>query len=689
MADGTRTNSVVKAQGDAKVVLHDETGCKRSVMLKNALYIPSFEQNIFSVKSAADNGASVNFSKNSAKLTANQTVFNIEKEGQLYFLNTSVKKSTASHTLYEWHILLGHCNKSDLLKLEENCVGMHISDKSDFDCEICTLSKMTDSRSRQPDTSATENFELVHTDLAGPVDPSDINGMNYSLICVDSFSKFASPYFIRQKSDAYKAFNQYVADIAPYGQVKSVRSDVGGEFIAENFKSVLTQNKIKQQKTAPYSPHQNGKAERTWRSLFEMARCLLLQSGLPKTLWTYAVMAAAYVRNRCYHQNIGCTPFEKVVGKKPNIANMEAFGSTCYALVQNPKKLENRSEKGIFIGFDRGSPAHLVYFPETETVKKVRCVKFPKHSRLDQGGGGYVNLPFEFDVSNTNEDNSQNDENQNLKNSETHSQSAPVTPESEGESPEPRTGRIRNKPKYLNDYALDKEIDEVIHENQMHTTIHYCYNANLHNVPQSYPEAISSVDASEWDMAMKDEMQALEENNTFELVPLLEGKQIIGSKWVYAIKTDKNGNDHFKARFVAKGYSQVEGVDYQETFSPTARMNSIRVISQIAVQNDLEIHQMDVKAAYLNAPIGCDVFIKQPEGFVKEKGNKNLVLKLNKSLYGLKQSGRNWNNTLDTFLKEEGFKRSLNDPCFYTRNDNTFLVHWVDDIIIAAKLCTL
>ena len=215
-----------------------------------------------------------------------------------------------------------------------------------------------------------------------------------------------------------------------------------------------------------------------------------------------------------------------------------------------------------------------------------------------------------------------------MKNSETHSQSVPATPGSEGESPEPRTGRIRNKPKYLNDYALDKEIDEVIHENQMHTTIHYCCNANLHNVPQSYPEAISSVDASEWDMAMKDEMQALEENNTFELVPLLEGKQIIGSKWVYAIKTDKNGNDHFKARFVAKGYSQVEGVDYQETFSPTARMNSIRVISQIAVQNDLEIHQMDVKAAFLNAPIDCDVLSNNQKVLLKKRETTILFLSL-------------------------------------------------------------
>ena len=75
-------------------------------------------------------------------------------------------------------------------------------------------------------------------------------------------------------------------------------------------------------------------------------------------------------------------------------------------------------------------------------------------------------------------------------------------------------------------------------------------------------------------------------------------------------------DEHYKARFVAKGFSQIEGIDYQETFSPTARMTSIRAIAQIAVQNDMEIHQMDVKAAYLNAPIDCDVYVRQPEGFV-------------------------------------------------------------------------
>ena len=687
MADGRREKGLAKKRGTARVKLRDADGHVRECNLYDALYVPSFKQNIFSVQAATKRGASINFSESSASLVSGKTRFKIYKKGQLYFLPMSSSVSASvkvCRTLKEWHIILGHCNRNDILKMEQNCAGMQISDKSDFDCEVCTLGKMTDVHSRLPDKSAKENLDLVHTDLAGPIDPPDINGMIYSMLCTDAYSRYVIPYFLKQKSDAHKAFSQYLADVAPYGQVKSVRSDVGGEFIAENFKSILVANKIQQQKTAPYSAHQNGKAERTWRSLFEMARCLLLQSGLPKTLWTYAVMAAAYIRNRCYHQNIGCTPFEKMTGKKPNIANMEAFGSTCYALVQNPKKLEDRCAKGIFVGFDKGSPAHLVYFPETETVRKFRCVKFPKQSQIGQEDDHYVELPFENNVTITNE----NDHNENNEKSVPQCQGSPTT-ESERDPKQSTTGRIRNKPKYLDDYVLDKETDHAINESQMYAfTIDHCYNANVFDVPQSYSEAISSSDASKWDLAMKNEMQALEENDTFEVVPLPEGKQVIGSKWVYAIKTDKHGEEHFKARFVAKGYSQTEGIDYQETFSPTARMNSIRMISQIAIENDLEIHQMDVKAAYLNAPIDCDVYVKQPEGYVKGEQN-GLVLKLKKSLYGLKQSGRNWNNTLDTFLKEEGFQRSLNDPCFYTRSDNVYLVHWVDDIIIAAKSCIL
>ena len=690
LADGSRSTNIAKGMGDAEVSLTDTSGRQHNVVLKDALFIPSFSMSIFSVQAATHNGATVQFNQNSSEVSLQSTKFKIHKEGKLYFLKPSIHSKSQSRTLYEWHVVLGHWNKSDILKLEQNVEGMIISDKSDFNCEICALAKMTDLKSRKPDNSAKSNFDIVHTDLAGPVEEEDINGMRYAMICIDSFSKLSSPYFLKNKSDAHKAFKQYLADIAPYGQVRKVRSDVGGEFISKDFTSLLTDNKIRQEKTAPYSPHQNGKAERTWRSLFEMARCLLLQSGLPKSLWTYAVMAAAYIQNRCFHKNIGCTPFEKITGKKPNIANMEAFGSPCYALVQNPKKLDNRSEKGIFIGFDKGSPAYLVYFPETQVVRKVRCVKFLKDTQLSQGGNGYVVLPCEPSSSAEPKEPHMCEPSPNENSKETqNSQNAPDTANidiQKSDDNSKTTGtRNRARPKYLDDYVTGDHADSL-----MNTTIHYCYNVNAIDVPQSYSEAMSSSDSSEWNLAMKTEMMALEENETFETVTLPKGKEVIGSRWVYAVKTDKDGNDHFKARFVAKGYSQVAGVDYEETFSPTANMNSIRIISQLAIQNNLDIHQMDVKAAYLNAPIDCEVYVKPPDGFnFKDENGNKLVLKLKKSLYGLKQSGRNWNNTLDSFLKEQGFKQSVNDPCFYTKDGNIFLVHWVDDIIVAAEPCSL
>jgi len=114
----------------------------------------------------------------------------------------------------------------------------------------------------------------------------------------------------------------------------------GGEYMSNEFQTLLVKNQIKHETSAPYSPHQNGTAERSWRTLFEMARSLLLESGLPKNLWTYAVMTATHIRNRCYCQRIKDThPMELLQVLKPNVSKMHVFGSVCYPIIHNPKKL--------------------------------------------------------------------------------------------------------------------------------------------------------------------------------------------------------------------------------------------------------------------------------------------------------------------------------------------------------------
>ena len=161
-----------------------------------------------------------------------------------------------------------------------------------------------------------------------------------------------------------------------------------------------------------------------------------------------------------------------------------------------------------------------------------------------------------------------------------------------------------------------------------------------------------------------------------------------GGEWVYTTKQNQDGIVSFKARYVAKGYNQVKGIDYQETFAPTANITSIRVLMQLAVNHDLVVHQMDVKTAYLHAPIDQEIYIDQPQGFeeVAENGSK-LVYRLKKSLYDLKQSGRNWNKVLHEHLERCSFIRNPADHCVYKKQVGDkiiIVVVWVDDLVIAS-----
>ena len=142
------------------------------------------------------------------------------------------------------------------------------------------------------------------------------------------------------------------------------------------------------------------------------------------------------------------------------------------------------------------------------------------------------------------------------------------------------------------------------------------------DVPATYNQACHSENSCEWQKAMQLEIDALAENDTYALVPK-PNKPIIGGRWVYSLKLNENGKEICKARFVAKGFTQQKDIDYDETFSPTACLTSIRVLLQIAIDRKYEIHQLDVKSAYLNAELDYDIYIHQPKGFEKfdEFGN--------------------------------------------------------------------
>ena len=185
---------------------------------------------------------------------------------------------------------------------------------------------------------------------------------------------------------------------------------------------------------------------------------------------------------------------------------------------------------------------------------------------------------------------------------------------------------------------------------------------------------------------MNDEVAALKENNTYTATNLPKGKTTIGSKWVYSVMVGSNNEQRYKARLVARGFSQIEGLDYYETFSPAAKITSIKTLLQLAVQKDFIIQQMDVKCAYLNADLDEQSYLDVPDGFqVRPTDGHRVAWEFNKSLYGLKQSGRNWNSVFHTFLITHDFKQSLADPCVYSKCQNDSLIIiiiFVDDFLI-------
>ena len=701
LADGSKCSGIAQQRGTAVIHLLDNAGRRHTAQLRDALYIPSYPHDIFSVARATNGGATITFKREDSRMvTKDGSRFDIHENGNLYYLPTvekDVDQCKVCHDMQTWHEILGHCNYEDVKRLQSVVKGMEIKEGAvglDHLCDVCTQGKFTQTRNREPDRKAKKPLELVHTDLAGPMRTPSIEGHRYAQSFTDDYSGTMLVYFLKSKSDTVQATERFLADIAPYGEVKCIRSDNGTEFTSRDFQTLVTKNRIRHETSAPYSPHQNGTAERGWRTLYDMSRCLLIESGLPDKLWNYAVQTSAYVRNRCYSRRTKKTPYELFTGKVPDISKLQKFGSMCFAYKQEKSKLDSRCEQGVFIGYDKNSPAYLVYYPDTERIQKHRLVKFTtkttkeRETQTSQSHIEYRDIQSTVDNSEENvvDENVENVPGQGVQSgvSETSPEKTEYTQPGEATESVKRRypPRTKKRPAHLQDFEIEDK------EDKLHTCVDSCYRT-VCDVPQTYQDAIASSKARQWTNAMREEMQSLEENETFSLTQLPPGKQTVGGRWVFALKTEIDGSDKYKARFVAKGYSQKPGTDYEETFSPTADMSSVRVVMQKAVQDNLVLHQMDVKTAYLHAPIDREIYMEQPEGYEKKsKTGEKLVCKLQKSLYGLKQSGRNWNAMLHTCLIENDFVQNPADTCVYTKekhNEKVILIIWVDDLIIAAS----
>ena len=329
---------------------------------------------------------------------------------------------------------------------------------------------------------------------------------------------------------------------------------------------------------------------------------------------------ATYTRNRSPTKSLNnTTPFECLFNRKPDVSNLRVFGCVAYTHIPDHQrmKLEEKSRKCTFVRYPDGTKAFTLYDLTKEAFIRSRDVIFEertfhefKRQKSSEQNSEFFYPPKENCAAN------------------------PLINQNEIQVENIDQRRQRRPPeRYEEMYVCADDLTSDI------------------NKPRNLSEAWSNEHNAQWKKATDSEFNALMENDTWQLVPPPENKNMVGSRWVSKVKRNADGSvERFKARLVAQGYSQAEGIDYHEVFSPVVRSTSVRLLLALANTLDWDIHQMNVKTAFLQGDLTEDIYMKQPEGY-RSKEHPDYVCKLNKSLYGLKQSARCWNSALDSYLK--------------------------------------
>ncbi|KAG7533536.1 Zinc finger CCHC-type superfamily [Arabidopsis thaliana x Arabidopsis arenosa] len=671
--------------------------------LINVYYVEGLKANLISISQLCDDGLKVIFTRTDCKAVdenGNTVLCGVRSGNNCYMWKASdICLSVSVNDLELWHKRLGHMNVQTLIKIVNAGVGRGVpklSDKLDAVCSACNKGKQIKVNHKKiPEIGSKKILELIHMDLMGPVQVESINGKKYIFVLVDDFSRYTWVRFLREKSEAVESFKILALQLQnEKGNIIQIRSDHGGEFQNEVFEKFCQSQGIRYQYSAPRTPQQNGVVERKNRTLQEMARAMIHGNNISEGFWAEAVSTACYIINRVYVKpGTKTTPYEIWKGKSPNLSHFRVFGCICYILNDKEQlgKFASRSDEGIFLGYSTHISAYRVYNKRTKIIGDAVNVVFDDKSRFL--------VPPVLDESETEraEPAAKVTEEPATKNAEASAIDEPAVvaedetdgAEKDSESP---SSPVTHPPKKLTIHKNHSAADVIGDLNErttrgvqldFHEMLQYsCFVSEIE--PKTIVEAL---DDEFWNGACTEELNQFTRNDVWDLVPRPAHVNVVGTKWIFKNKIDESGNVvRNKARLVARGYSQVEGVDFDETFAPVARLESIRLLLGIACVLKIKLHQMDVKSAFLNGLLKEEVYVAQPKGF-EDPHFPAHVFKLKKALYGLKQAPRTWYERLAQFLLDNGFQRgSVDKTLFIFRSDSDILIVqvYVDDIVFGS-----
>ena len=538
--------------------------------MEDVLHVPELSFNLISVTKASANGRRVVFTDEACRVfSASNTLIGVGKKvNKLYFLECDVNfaytsRPSVTNDNYLWHQRFCHLGYDNMKKLisQDMVCGL----KCDFSCKLDFCEHCCNGKNRRkpfPSMSTQRDsvpLELIHSDVCGKLNPKSLGGAEYFVSFIDDYSRYCWIYMLKCKSEVFKVFREFKTMVENQYNAKIIlfHSDNGGEFCSNEFECFFRENGIKQEKTVPKSPEQNGILERLNRTLIEKVRTMLLDASLPKPFWAEALNTAVYVHNHSPTASLNRnTQYEALAGRKPSVSHFRVFGSICYSHVPKDErgKLDFKSKKCVFVGYSMFSKGYRVYDLENKKTIISRDVIFNEKDRLSD----------------------QKEQCSDSSNSSTVGvdSASPGSEESELESLESEESVSE-----LSEAELQQLRRPSWEHRQPDRYGEWVYSCATNADPISYEEAVNCSNKVNWLYAMNKEINSIEENKVWTLAELPDGVRPVNCKWVYKTKRNAEGNvNSYKARLVAQGYSQIEGVDFDQTFAPVASFESVRTL---------------------------------------------------------------------------------------------------------------
>ena len=599
-------------------------------------------------------------------------------------------------------------------------------------CEACQLAKMK----RSPfgnfiDHKVEAPNDLAVADLCGPFQAKrklsvatveEKHEKYYLSLVTDVYSRHVHARIVNRKYEASTHVRDYYhsSKLMTTRPMRKFHTDGGNEY--NNAEEILKSRGVHCTRTPVDTPQHNGIAERKNGVILDMTRALLMHAKLDAEHFQQdALLTAVYLHNRVnVYAKYGKTQHELYYGHKPNLSNLRVFGCDAYVRIADPTrqgKLLPKAEKGTFIGYDstregcwrirvgdRIIVSRDVQFQENQFTANRQHFLAPTTTPHSNPSSDPYESPYKEDPdsptpSDSDEDPSTAVDHRTQRKIEQFTRRELEKREKFVPSNIRKSARERRQARQTglnpDDFGhmtmeVSKAESEVQSKPAANDVSHLKIPATAVKIPSTRRAAMSDSEyASHWRRAEEEELQSIRAHGVYTLTPPPVGINIVGGKWVYNTKVKDGVVVRFKARYVARGFSQMLGVDYEETYSPVMKYKTLRLLLAIVAIYDLELELMDVITAYLNATLKEVVYMQQPEGYevtnrTSGSAQETLVWRLLKAIYGLKQAGREWNRHFDEFIRSIGFIRCTVETCLYMKSTRThrfiYVCVYVDDI---------